>query len=46
MCPLGSACPADIRPRWPQSDKKTIYPFGSKCPFAHHISELKFQYYF
>ena len=25
MCPI-----SDIRP-----DKKTIYPFGSKCPFAH-----------
>lgn len=44
MCPLRDQCPDDIRPRWPNNDNKTILPFGSKCPFAHHVFELKFKY--
>lgn len=43
MCPLRDQCPDDIRPRWPNKDNKTNLPFGAKCPFAHHVFELKFK---
>ena len=43
MCPLRDQCPDDIRPRWPFNDNKSILPFGAKCPFAHHVFELKFK---
>jgi hypothetical protein len=43
MCPLRDQCPDDIRPRWPNNDTKSILPFGTKCPFAHHVFELKFK---
>ena len=43
MCPLRDQCPDDIRPRWPNNDNKSILPFGAKCPFAHHVFELKFK---
>jgi hypothetical protein len=36
-------CPYDIRPRWPHSDLKANTPLGLGCPYAHHISELKFE---
>jgi len=42
MCPLGDHCSEDIRPRWPNTNTKTISKFGSKCEFAHHVFELKF----
>ncbi len=32
-----------MRPRWPHSDLKANTPFGQGCPYAHHISELKFE---
>ena len=43
MCPLRDQCPDDIRPRWPNNDNKSILPFGAKCPFAHHVFELRFK---
>jgi hypothetical protein len=43
MCPLKQHCPYDIRPRWPHSDIKANTPFGIACPYAHHITELKFE---
>ena len=43
MCPLKKECPYDIRPRWPHSDLKANTPFGINCPYAHHISEIKFE---
>jgi len=43
MCPLGDSCSEDIRPRWPNTNIKTISRFGSKCEFAHHVFELKFK---
>jgi hypothetical protein len=43
MCPLKDQCPLDLRPRWPHSDLGAGVPFGGKCPYAHQISELKFE---
>ena len=43
MCPLKSQCPLDSRPRWPHSDINLSVQFGGKCPYAHQISELKFE---
>lgn len=43
MCPLRDQCPDDIRPRWPNNDNKSNLPLGAKCPFAHHVFELKFK---
>ena len=36
-------CPYDIRPRWPYSEINVNVPMGLKCPYAHQISELKFE---
>ena len=41
MCPLKEQCPYLI-PRWPHSDKKASESYGSSCPYAHQVSELKF----
>ena len=41
MCPLKEQCPYLI-PRWPHSDKKASEQYGSSCPYAHQVSELKF----
>ena len=41
MCPLKEQCPF-LEPRWPHSDKSASTPYGSACPYAHQISELKF----
>jgi len=43
MCPLGDQCSEDIRPRWPNTNTKTISKFGQKCEYAHHLFELKFE---
>lgn len=43
MCPLKEACPFSLGPRWPHSDIKANTPFGINCPYAHHISEIKFE---
>ncbi len=43
MCPLKENCPNDIRPRWPQSEFRSINKLGQECPYAHHIYELKFK---
>lgn len=37
------ACKHDIRPRWPHSSVKPNVPLGKNCPYAHHVSELKFE---
>ena len=42
MCPLKDQCPF-IQPRWPSSDINASVPYGAKCPYAHQISELKFE---
>ena len=42
MCPLKEKCANDQRLRWPYSSVKGNQPFGKKCPFAHHSSELWF----
>ena len=41
MCPLKEQCPYLI-PRWPHSDKKASEQYGRSCPYAHQVSELKF----
>ena len=41
MCPLKEQCPYLV-PRWPHTDKKSYEHYGSSCPYAHQISELKF----
>ncbi len=46
MCPLGSRCPDDVRPRWPNTETKSISKLGRTCPYAHHYSELHFVYRF
>ena len=43
MCPLKDRCPGDIRPRWPMSNTTAHTKMGSKCPYAHHPSELYFE---
>lgn len=43
MCPLKDRCPGDIRPRWPMSNTTAHTKMGSKCPYAHHPSELHFE---
>jgi len=43
MCPLKEDCPHDLRPRYPHSDVNLKVPMGLNCPYAHHISELKFE---
>ena len=43
MCPLKNQCPYDLRPRWPHSDINAVKQFGGKCPYAHQVSELKFE---
>lgn len=42
MCPLRDRCPDDVRPRWPNTETKSISKLGSGCPYAHHYSELHF----
>ncbi|MDR3582439.1 MAG: hypothetical protein P4L67_04170 [Candidatus Pacebacteria bacterium] len=46
MCPLKDRCPGDVRPRWPNTETKSICKLGSACPYAHHYSELHFVYDF
>lgn len=46
MCPLREKCPDDVRPRWPNSEVKSVSELGKKCPYAHHYSELHFKYSF
>ena len=41
MCPLKQQCPFLV-PRWPHSDKSAAQAYGSSCPYAHQVSELKF----
>lgn len=36
-------CIYDIRPRWPHSGIKANTAFGMGCPYAHHVSEIKFE---
>ncbi len=43
MCPLGDHCENDLRPRWPNTNTKTISKFGKKCEYAHHLFELRFE---
>lgn len=43
MCPLKDQCPDDIRPRWPAAPTKSCMPLGAKCPFAHHVYEIRFK---
>lgn len=42
MCPLKEQCQYDQRPKWPHTYVKSYSPFGLSCPYAHHVSELKF----
>jgi hypothetical protein len=42
MCPLGSRCPNDSRPRWPSTKTSGVRQLGFACPYAHHYSELHF----
>ena len=42
MCPLKDQCPY-IQQRWPSSDIHASVPYGAKCPYAHQVSELKFE---
>jgi len=45
MCPLKDKCPDDVRPRWPNTETKSISKLGRTCPYAHHYSELHFPYF-
>ena len=42
MCPLKEKCKNDNRPRWPKSATFNFQQMGETCPYAHHVSELKF----
>eukprot|EP00826_Nyctotherus_ovalis_P060345 TRINITY_DN8453_c0_g1_i2.p1 TRINITY_DN8453_c0_g1~~TRINITY_DN8453_c0_g1_i2.p1 ORF type:complete len:476 (+),score=136.60 TRINITY_DN8453_c0_g1_i2:287-1714(+) len=42
MCPLGSRCPNDCRPRWPSTETASAKKLGHGCPYAHHYSEVHF----
>jgi tetratricopeptide (TPR) repeat protein len=42
MCPLKDECKFDQRPKWPHTNIKSYSAFGLTCPYAHHVSELKF----
>ena len=42
MCPLKDQCPY-VLTKWPKSYVKANVPFGLNCPYAHQVSELKFE---
>ncbi|MCQ2816283.1 MAG: hypothetical protein MJ252_03355 [archaeon] len=42
MCPLKDQCPY-VLSKWPKSNVKANVPFGLNCPYAHQVSELKFE---